>query len=335
MQAIASGTPQIPHAAESSPTPATSPRINTPRPASKISMRQPGDSRTSTAAMSRREANSPPRNLASLAAKDEAGTTSQAQSSPSANRSATAKAAMGDDLTTALARAIGGLAPEVAALIGRLAEGLVDASPGRYPPEWFSENRQTKAGPPPDPDNQIVDDRGSSTTTEEPMFSWIAPKPYAQHHRFRVWVKTLDGAKRYETFETETDALVFIEKAQPKLLKGGHAIEDVISEYLHARTQDGDVKGSTLETLGFRLRSVIKNRRRYPIEGFPWARAWDQHIIRLATDTQYGVRSALDGLIGWAVEGRILRRRPPDLPLPKGRKKRGKTRLPPRPRARP
>jgi integrase len=230
------------------------------------------------------------------------------------------------DLAATLARVIRGMSPDAAALLARLTEGMVKMSSSSYPPARLSKHQEASEGPRQDRDNLIVDDRGSSTTTEEPMFSWIAPKPYAQHRRFRVWVKTLDGARRFETFENERDALVFIEKAQAKLLKGGNPVEDVIAEYLRARAQANQVKDSTLATLRFRLRAIIKNRSRFPVEAFPWAKAWDQHIGTLATDTQYGVRSALEGLITWAVDARILRR-PPDLPVPRGKKKRGKTKL--------
>jgi len=45
-----------------------------------------------------------------------------------------------------------------------------------------------------------------------------------------------------------------------------------------------------------------------------------------STDTQYEVRSAIDGMIAWAIERRILRR-PPELPSPTGHKARGKQTL--------
>jgi integrase len=174
------------------------------------------------------------------------------------------------------------------------------------------------------PENPIADDRGSSIDTEEPMYSWISPKPYAQHQRFRVWVKNLDGAKAYETFPTEAAAVAFIERAQRKLLNGGHPIEDTISNYLEAKSSS--VKPSTIETLRHRLRAVIEDRQRFPIEGFPWAKAWQEHVAPQSANSQYGIRSALDGLIAWAVRAGLLRRAP-DLPKPTGTKKRGKAML--------
>ena len=159
------------------------------------------------------------------------------------------------------------------------------------------------------------------------MFTWISPKPYPQHNRFRVWTKDLDGDKTYETFNTETEALTFIGKAQSKLLTGGHPIEVVVREYLDARSKEPDPpRVSTLETLGFRLRSIIRDRLRFPIEAFPWRRAWEKHVADKSTDTQHGVRSAIDGMVAWAIERRILRR-PPDLPSPTGHKSRGKATL--------
>jgi integrase len=172
------------------------------------------------------------------------------------------------------------------------------------------------------PDNPIADDRGSSIDTEEPMYSWISPKPYVQHQRFRVWVKNLDGEKAYETFPTEAEALAFIEKAQRKLLiSGGHPIEDAISKYLDAKAST--VRPSTIETLRHRLRAISKGRQRFPIEGFPWEKAWDEHVASQSTNSQYGIRSTLDGLIAWARGAGILRR-PPELPKPTGTKRRGK-----------
>jgi len=175
-------------------------------------------------------------------------------------------------------------------------------------------------------EKRIVDDCGSATE-EEPMFTWISPKPYVQHSRFRVWTKDLDGEKSYETFNTEIEALTFIEKAQSKLLTSGHPIEVVVREYLESRSREPEPpRASTLETLGFRLRAIIRDRPRFPIEAFPWRRAWDAHVAKKSTDTQYGVRSAIDGMIAWAVEQRILRR-PPVLPSPTGHKARGKQTL--------
>ncbi len=85
-------------------------------------------------------------------------------------------------------------------------------------------------------------------------------------------------------------------------------------------------KASTIETLRHRLHSVIGTRTRIPIEVFPSAKAWDEHVASQSSNSQYGIRSALDGLTKWAIGAGVLRRAPP-LPMPMGKKKRGKAML--------
>jgi hypothetical protein len=53
------------------------------------------------------------------------------------------------------------------------------------------------------------------------MYKWISNTPYRHHQKWRVWFRELDGVKQHHTFDTEDEALAFIEKNRTKLLKGG------------------------------------------------------------------------------------------------------------------
>lgn len=145
-------------------------------------------------------------------------------------------------------------------------------------------------------DTRIADD-GASQSEEEPMYSWIGPKPYKNHQTFRVWFKDLDGTKRYETFPTEHLANAFISKAQTKLVREGRPIEDVITAYVDSQTL---LKPSSVATLRYRLKAITKGRARMPIEAFPWVKAWTENVVPQSGDSQHGILAALGGLVEFA-----------------------------------
>jgi integrase len=63
-----------------------------------------------------------------------------------------------------------------------------------------------------------------------------------------------------------------------------------------------------------------------PVEAFPWAKAWNQHVAVQSVDSQHGVVGALRGFLSYCRTAGLLRKAP-DLPSIKGRKRRGKSQL--------
>jgi integrase len=156
------------------------------------------------------------------------------------------------------------------------------------------------------------------------MYRWVALKVEPHRSKFRVAVKMLDGKQVRHSFDTGEAAREFIEKASTrKLAGGGTKIEKVIDEYLANR---GDLKPSSVATLRFRLTAVAKGRTQYPIEAFPWERAWRERVVGQSADSQLGIKSALAGLLAWAVKQRIIRKAP-DLPEVAGQRSKGKEQL--------
>ena len=197
-------------------------------------------------------------------------------------------------------------------MLGQLAIALERLCPPRHNPDQLT-------------DNQIVDGgSGSSTDTEEPMYRWVALKVEPHRSKFRVAVKMLDGKHVRHSFDTGEAAREFIEKASArKLAGGGTRIEKVIDEYFTSRT---DLKPSSVATLRFRLAAITKGRTQFPIEAFPWERAWRERVAVQSTDSQLGIRSALVGLLAWAVKQRILRKAP-EVPEVAGQRSKGKEQL--------
>lgn len=154
-------------------------------------------------------------------------------------------------------------------------------------------------------DTRIETD-GLPPTSEEPMYSWIGPKPYKNHKTFRIWFRRVDGARAYETFATETEALSFIAQAQGRLVKDGRPIGEVVDAYLASLTK---LRPSSIATLRYRLRAITKGRERMPIEAFPWATAWRDHVALQSGDSQHGICAALHGLVRFAnLRGEPLKR---------------------------
>lgn len=156
------------------------------------------------------------------------------------------------------------------------------------------------------------------------MYKWIGSKIEPHRSKFRVAVMTLDGKRRKLCFETTEAAEAFMRKASTrKLIGGGHPTQTLIDEYLASRT---DLKKSTIDTLRFRLAVITKDRTKVPIEVFPWAKAWSEHVAGQSADSQLGIRSALQGFLPWAMKAGILRKMP-ELPGVVGRRNRGKEQL--------
>lgn len=175
-------------------------------------------------------------------------------------------------------------------------------------------------------DNSIADRSGSSLTEEEPMYRWVSTKPYMHHRAWRVFFKTLDGQKKYETFASEDEALEFIETAgRRKLRGGGHPVEKLAEKFLEYRKRD--LMPSSIETLEYRLDAIIRGRRAMPVEVFPWQRAWEQHIAEQSVDTQLGVRSTVRAFFRFCIEAGVLRREPLTDIKVRGRRRRGKKQL--------
>ena len=144
------------------------------------------------------------------------------------------------------------------------------------------------------PDNKIADGSGSSDL-EEPMYRWISAKPYRHHDRWRVWFKTLDGEKSFKTFDLLEDALTFISTGIRRTLRdGGHAVGDVLDEYLASRR---DLRPSSIRTVRFRLDAIFRARRAIPVEAFPWSKAWNQYVVTQSVDSQHGIAGALRGFL--------------------------------------
>jgi integrase len=172
-------------------------------------------------------------------------------------------------------------------------------------------------------DNRRADDAGSSAEQEEHMityYRWVGqPKPH--NKKFRVYFRPAGGEKEYRDFPDENEAAAWATSQEKYVLADGHPIGDELDTYLKSRV---DLAPSTVETLRYRLGSVVQGRRHIPAEAFPWGRAWNQYVARTATDTQAGVFSALGGFTehlrkAGIIRGNVLK----DIQV-KGRKKRGK-----------
>jgi hypothetical protein len=159
-------------------------------------------------------------------------------------------------------------------------------------------------------ESSIAAGKGSSPSPEEePMYAWISRKPYKHHHKWMVWCGGLDGIKTHETFETESQAQEFIEKAKHKVLVGGgHPIGDLVDKYIDERTRS--LRASSLKTIEFRLRTLARDRDRVPIEVFPWMKAWTQHAVTQSVDSQHGILSSARGFIDFCIKAGIIRRDP-------------------------
>jgi integrase len=173
----------------------------------------------------------------------------------------------------------------------------------------------------------IAAGKGSSTSTEEePMYAWISHKPYKHHHKWRVWCGGLDGIKTHQTFDTESQAQEFIEKAKPKVLVGGgHPIGELVDKYIDEGTRG--LRASSIKTMEFRLRTLARDRDRVPIEVFPWMKAWTQHAVTQSVDSQHGILSSARGFIDFCIKAGIIRRDPLIKVEISGHKKRGKKQL--------
>src|SRR5262249_47451260 len=146
-------------------------------------------------------------------------------------------------------------------------------------------------------DSRIADPDGVLPPKEDPMYSWISPKPYPHYKRSKVFFRDLQGKRKSVTFATESEARAWIASAQKRLVPDGRAVEDVVTAYLASRT---DRKPTTLATLRYRLMSVVGGRQRVPIEAFPWRVAWDQHAKPQARASQIGILAALRGMVEFA-----------------------------------
>jgi len=139
------------------------------------------------------------------------------------------------------------------------------------------------------------------------MYRWISSKPYPHHDRWRVWFKTLDGQRSYQTFDTLADAHSFVTTGARRTLRGGgHPVADLLDRYLESRA---DLKASTIRTLRFRLGALFQQRRAMPVEVFPWAKAWNQHVAVQSVDSQHGVVGALRGFLSYC-RARLRRDQP-------------------------
>ena len=157
------------------------------------------------------------------------------------------------------------------------------------------------------------------------MYRWISSKPYPHHDRWRVWFKTLEGQRSYQTFDTLADANSFVTTGARRILRGGgHPVADLLDRYLESRA---DLKASTIRTLRFRLGALFQQRRAMPVEVFPWAKAWNQYVAVQSVDSQHGVVGALRGFLSYCRTAGLLKKAP-DPPSIKGRKRRGKSQLP-------
>lgn len=146
-------------------------------------------------------------------------------------------------------------------------------------------------------DTSIATDDGLPPPEEEPMYSWIGSKPYAHRKTWRVLFKRIDGSRGYRAFQNAADATAFITDAQQYLVKDGRPIEEVIEAYVASQTL---LRASSRTTLRYRLRAICKGRERLPIELFPWAGAWGEHIQQQSGDSQHGILAALQGLVAYA-----------------------------------
>ena len=166
----------------------------------------------------------------------------------------------------------------------------------------------------------------SPSSEEEPMFKWVSHQPYRHHQKWRVWFRGLDGQKCHRTFDTQDAALAFIQKARSKLLPaGGHPIGESVSRYIDSRK--ASLRPSSLQTLEFRTRTIIKGRDTVAVEIFPWTRAWNEHVAKQSVDSQHGILAAVRGFSDWCVKAGFLRRDPLAAFQIQGRKKRGKKQL--------
>jgi integrase len=237
---------------------------------------------------------------------------------------------MGDAHPTAADRASPSLTdlcaahPGLADLLTRVALTMT-ARPGMPTVESPTQRWNTSGSSP--SDNSIAAEKDfSPTPEEEPMYTWVSPRPYQHYRKWRVWFRGLDGQKDHQTFDSEPAASAFIEKAKRQLLvDGGHPIGEMIAEYLKIRAST--LRPSSIQTLDFRLRTLANKREAVPVEIFPWMKAWGDRVARQSTDSQHGIRAAAKGFIGFCIKAGLFRKDPLAEVQILGKKRRGKAQL--------
>jgi integrase len=173
------------------------------------------------------------------------------------------------------------------------------------------------------PENPIVLDGGSSTTTEELMYQHIYG-PYFKNGHHHVHLHLLDGSRKYKTFATEEEALDFVRRNEPRTVAKSVTARKAIEEYAESRS---DLRASSRTTLQFRLEALTAGFEDGPIQTFPAVTAWNGLLAKNAVDTLYGIRSAANGFFEWCVRQAYLKKNPLAGIEIKGKKKRGKAQL--------
>lgn len=88
--------------------------------------------------------------------------------------------------------------------------------------------------------------------------------------------------------------------------RNGSSTVAACEAYLGSLTK---LRSSTVATIRFRLRAITKGRERMPIEAFPWATAWREHVVSQSGDSPHGIAAALQGLVKFAnLRGEPLKR---------------------------
>ncbi len=64
------------------------------------------------------------------------------------------------------------------------------------------------------------------------MYSWISPKPYRHHNRFKVITKDLQGIRKTLLFDSQTEAATWIQASQGLSVEDGRPMGEVVDAYL-------------------------------------------------------------------------------------------------------
>lgn len=174
-------------------------------------------------------------------------------------------------------------------------------------------------------DTRIAMDGGPSDTPEEPMNIKAIYGPYTTRGLHLMHVHYLDGSKKYPSFPTEEEALLFKQKSQRRIVKNPISLAAAIGKYIEQRT---DIQENSRTTLKFRLETLAKDHGDTLLQAFSAGRAWERvEKCCPAVDTRCGVRSAAKGFFAWCIERGWLKHDPLGHVEIKGRKKRGKQQL--------
>lgn len=151
--------------------------------------------------------------------------------------------------------------------------------------------------------------------------------PYPHGRRFRVVTVAADGSRGRRTFETEREALEYIDEFTARTT--GRTVAQAVDEYLVDRART--IKERSLTTLRYRLRGILRTTEHDRRVGSLSPATGRQLLARrgseVSTDTLVGELVAAQGWSAWCLKRGWLRRDPFVGLEVEGQRARGKAQL--------